>query len=70
MELDFNRVWLPYIYLYGCGAIIFTASLIAVIKAGGMNLKVKNHRVWLFISALGFFWYMFMHGFLTIVAIH
>jgi len=69
MELDFTRVWLPVIYLYGAGGIIIAAALFIVIKSGGLNLKKSSHRWWFGISICGYLYYLFLHLILTVFAV-
>jgi len=66
--LDFDRVWLPYLYLYGVGGLIFVAGLVLVLKSGAMNLKRANHRRWLGLLIFGFVWYMSLHLITTLAA--
>ena len=66
--LDFDRVWLPYLYLYGVGGLIFVAGLILVLKSGALNLKRANHRRWLGVLVFGFVWYMSLHLISTLAA--
>lgn len=66
--LDFDRVWLPYLYLYGVGGLIFIAGLVLVLKSGAMNLKRASHRRWLGVLIFGFVWYMSLHLITTLAA--
>ena len=68
MELGFTRVWLPFIYLYGAGGLIFFVGLGIVLKSESLNLKLAVHRKWLWILLFGFFWYMFLHWIFTFLA--
>lgn len=62
MELDFERVWLPYIYLYGGGGLVFFGGLWMVLKSPAFSMKRPKDRKWLGILLFGFFWYAGMHG--------
>ena len=67
--LDFSRTWLPFIYLYGIGGIIFIFGMILVLKSRSLNLKRRYHRIWLFILFLGFAWYVVIHSTLSLAAL-
>ena len=67
--LDFSRTWLPFIYLYGIGGIIFIIGMILVLKSRSLNLKRRYHRIWLFILFLGFAWYVVIHSTLSLAAL-
>jgi uncharacterized membrane protein len=69
MELSFSRVWLPYIYLYGLGGLIFLTGLGLISKSKALDLKRKIHRRWLGILVFGIVWYMSLHYFLITSAI-
>ena len=68
MELGFTRVWLPFIYLYGMGGVFFLAGMAIIIGSKAMNLKFVLHKKWLRVLIFGFFWYMFIHFFFTMLA--
>lgn len=68
MELGFSRIWLPFIYLYGVGGLIFFAGLGIVLKSQALDLKLAVHRKWLKILIFGFFYYMFLHWIFTFFA--
>ena len=67
--LDFSRTWLPFIYLYGIGGIIFIIGMILVLKSFSLNLKRRYHRIWLFILFLGYAWYVVIHSTLSLAAL-
>ena len=60
-DLPFDRVWLPYLYLYGVGGLFFFAGLYLVIKSGALDLKRRSHRRGLGVLLFGLFWYMGIH---------
>lgn len=62
MPLDFDRVWLPYLYLYGVGAVFFLGGLFLVVKSGAFDRKRSGDRAWLMLMFVGFLWYAGMHG--------
>lgn len=70
MDLSFERVWLPYLYLYGVGGLCFLAGIVLVVRSGSLDLKRARHRRWLGILAFGFLWYAALHGIGTLAAIH
>ena len=67
--LDFSRIWLPFIYLYGVGGIIFILGMVLVLRSRSLNLKRRYHRIWLFILFLGFAWYVVLHSTVSLAAL-
>jgi len=67
--LDFARTWLPFIYLYGVGGIIFILGMVLVLRSRSLNLKRRYHRIWLFILFLGFAWYVVLHSTVSLSAL-
>jgi hypothetical protein len=61
-ELPFERVWLPYLYLYGIGGIIFFGGLGMVLKSQGYDKKRPSDRKWIGILVFGFMFYASLHG--------
>lgn len=68
-ELPFDRVWLPYLYLYGVGGILFLGGLYLVLRSGALDLKRPSHRRWLGVLVFGLFWYMGLHLAGTLAAV-
>lgn len=66
---DFSHSWLPYLYQYGLGAIIFVVGLIITLKSGSFELRRKGHRRWMGILILGFIWYAAVHAAMTLAAL-
>lgn len=66
--LDFYRTWLPYIYLYGAGGIVFTFGLFIVLKSRSLAVDRKRHLIWLVVLIFGFIWYMAIHGISSLAA--
>lgn len=60
--LPFYETWLPYIYLYGVGGILFLIGLYLTIKHKALNLKLRRHKLWFIILIGGFLWYMAIHS--------
>ena len=67
--LDFSRTWLPFIYLYGVGGIIFILGMVLVLRSRSLNLKRRYHRIWLFILFFGFAWYVVLHSTVSLAAL-
>jgi hypothetical protein len=67
---SFFNTWLPFIYLYGVGGIAFFIGMLIVTKSGALNLKIKRHRRWFFVSLGGYFYFVFIHAFLIIAALY
>jgi len=67
--LDFSRVWLPFIYLYGLGGILFIAGIVITIKAGSFDLGRFKHKKWMWVLLFGFVWYLMMHALMTLAAL-
>ena len=65
----FSHSWLPYIYQYGLGAVIFVVGLVITLKTGSFDIKRKVHRRWLGVLLFGFVWYATLHGALTLAAL-
>lgn len=59
--LDFDRLWLPYIYLYAVGGALFLGGLFLVLKSGALDMKRRGHRRWLGVLVFGLLWYMGLH---------
>ncbi len=59
----FSHSWLPFLYQYGLGGIIFIFGIVLTLKAGSFSPKTNaKHKKWLSILILGFVWYLVMHG--------
>jgi len=67
--MDFTHTWLPFIYLYGFGGVLFILGVIITLKAGSFNLKRKAHKKWMWVLLFGFVWYMMMHALLIWAAL-
>ena len=40
--LDFDRLWLPYIYLYAVGGALFLGGLFLVLRSGALDMKRRH----------------------------
>jgi hypothetical protein len=65
----FSHSWLPYIYQYGLGGLIFIIGLWITLKSGSFSPAHPRHRKWLVVLILGFIWYLVLHGALTLAAL-
>ena len=65
----FSHSWLPYLYQYGLGAVIFVVGLVITLKSGSFDIKRKVHRRWFGVLIFGFVWYATLHGALTLAAL-
>jgi hypothetical protein len=67
--MPFSHAWLPYIYLYGVGGLLFGSGLIITLKSGSLDLKRPGHKAWLAILLFGFIWFMVMHALWNLAAL-
>jgi hypothetical protein len=67
--MPFSHAWLPYIYLYGVGGLLFGSGLLITIKSGSLDLKRPGHKNWLVILIFGFIWFMVMHALWNLAAL-
>jgi len=67
--MPFSHTWLPYIYLYGVGGLLFSSGLIITLKSGSLDLKRPGHKMWLAILIFGFIWFMVMHALWNLAAL-
>lgn len=65
----FSHSWLPFIYLYGVGGILFLAGIIITLKAGSFDLSRYKHKKWMWVLLFGFVWYIMMHALMTWAAL-
>jgi len=67
--LSFYQIWLPYIYLYGAGGILFLTGVGLVIRHRALDLNRQRHRKWFNILFIGFIWYALIHAVIILAAI-
>jgi hypothetical protein len=67
--MPFSHAWLPYIYLYGVGGLLFGSGILITIKSGSLDLKRPGHKMWLKILIFGFIWFMVMHALWNLAAL-
>lgn len=65
----FSHSWLPYIYQYGLGAVIFIIGLFITLRSGSFNLARRVHRLWLIVLVVGFVWFVTLHAAMTLAAL-
>ncbi len=65
----FSHSWLPFIYLYGFGGILFVSGIIITLKAGSFDLKRFAHKKWMWVLLFGFVWYIMLHALMTWAAL-
>ncbi|MGH7771149.1 MAG: hypothetical protein ACREQA_02800 [Candidatus Binatia bacterium] len=61
--------WIPWLYQYGVGGLIFFATLWLVIRTGALQPRNRTDRWLLTLLLAGFFVFLAVHG-LWIAAIH
>ena len=67
---EFFNNWLPFIYLYGVGGMLFLFGLVFLRKTGAIDIKKKRHRFWFRTLIFGYFYFFFMHFIWTIAALY
>lgn len=68
--MDFARVWLPYLYLYGVGGAFFLLSLVLVSRSGACRSSRALDRRWRRNLVLGLLWTAGLHGAVTLAALY
>ena len=67
--MPFSHAWLPYIYLYGVGGMLFLIGVIITVKSGSLDLKRSSHRTWFQVLFFGMVWFMVMHALWNLAAL-
>ncbi len=67
--MDFARVWLPYLYLYGVGGLFFFGSLALVVRSGACARSRFMDRRWFRALLLGYLWIAGLHALGTLAAL-
>ncbi len=67
--MPFSHTWLPYIYLYGVGGLLFLTGVIITVKSGSLDLKRQSHRTWFQVLFFGMIWFMVMHALWNLAAL-
>tara|TARA_Y100000814_G_scaffold260605_1_gene211401 strand:+ start:704 stop:916 length:213 start_codon:yes stop_codon:yes gene_type:complete len=67
--MDFYRTWLPFIYLYGVGGIVFIVGMFLILRTKALRLNYHRHKKWLWLLLYGFFFWMSLHALFIYLAI-
>jgi hypothetical protein len=67
--LDFSRTWLPFIYLYGVGGIVFTVGMFLILRRKALRLSYHRHKKWFWLLIFGFVFWFSLHAIFIILAI-
>ena len=67
--MDFNRVWLPFLYLYGVGGLIFLIGMYIISQSRSLKRERQRHKKWFYVLIFGFIYYVGIHSFFTLAAI-
>lgn len=54
--------WLPWLYQYGVGGLVFFLSLWAAIRGGALKPKSETDRKLLIVLVAGYFAFLAVHG--------
>ena len=69
-DLSFFRTWLPFIYLYGAGGVIFLGGMVYIVYSKALDLKRPKDKYWFKILIFGFLFYFSLHGVLILAALY
>jgi len=62
--------FIPVIYQYGIGGIVFVLGLVLATRAGTLDLKTRRGKRWFGVLVGGFVLYLCVHMFFQFVAPH
>jgi hypothetical protein len=65
----FSHSWLPFMYQYGLGGLLFIAGIIITIRSGSLNLNKTSHWRWFWTLMFGLAWYMCIHASLNLAGL-
>ena len=65
----FSHSWLPFMYQYGLGGLLFIAGIIITIRSGSLNLNKTSHWRWFWTLIFGLAWYMCIHASLNLAGL-
>ena len=65
----FSNSWLPFMYQYGLGGLLFIAGIIITIRSGSLNLNKTSHWRWFWTLIFGLAWYMCIHASLNLAGL-
>ena len=60
--------FIPVVYQYGIGGIVFVLGLVLVTRAGALDLKTRQGKCWFAVLVAGFFLYLCIHIFFQFIA--
>jgi hypothetical protein len=66
----FSHSWLPLIYQYGFGVLIFGGGLFTIFRAYGGNQFWKEYKIWIQVLVWGFIYIFSIHLFMTLSALN
>ena len=66
----FSHSWLPLIYQYGFGVLIFGGGLFTIFRDYGGNQFWKEYKIWIQVLAWGFIYIFSIHLFMTLSALN
>jgi len=67
--LEFSQTWLPFIYLYGVGGIVFTVGLFLILRTKALRLSYIRHKKWFWLLLYGFVFWFSLHAIFIILAV-
>jgi hypothetical protein len=66
----FSHSWLPFLYQYGFGLLIFGVGLFSVFKAYGGKEFWSQYKIWIQILIWGFIYVSSIHLLMTVSALN
>ncbi|MEC7822442.1 MAG: hypothetical protein VYA20_01675 [Candidatus Neomarinimicrobiota bacterium] len=66
----FSHSWLPFLYQYGFGLLIFGGGLFAVFRAYGSEKFWQEYKIWIQILIWGFIYVLSIHLVMTVSALN
>jgi hypothetical protein len=67
---SFSHSWLPFIYLYVGGGIIFFSGMYMIQKSKALDLRLNRNKWWRKVLYFGFFYFLIIHAVLIITALY
>lgn len=66
----FSHSWLPFIYQYSFGLLIFGGGLFTIFKAYGYQEFWAEYKIWVVVLVWGFIYVLSIHLLMTIAALN
>ena len=66
----FSHSWLPLMYQYGFGILIFGGGLFTIFRAYDGNQFWKEHKIWMQVLVWGFIYIFSIHLLMTLSALN